>query len=121
MYLFRLDSVGIAGFGHDFGTLDGKYPAIVEVFDALGSTKRTGLVAQFLFLLVPIFPWLIKLPTGRNKLLNKLRVAMCEIADELLARTRSEKEGRASEENSGENSVIGLLSEEDNLGVVHKV
>jgi hypothetical protein len=92
----------------------------VEVFDALGSTKRTEL-AQLLFLLVPVFPWLNKFPTGRNKLLNKLRVAMREIADELLARTRSEKEGRVSEENSGEKSVIGLLSEQHNLGIFYTV
>lgn len=41
----------------------------------------------------------------------KLRQAMSDIADELLARTRKEKEGRISEEKSEEKSIIGLLSE----------
>lgn len=110
-----LDAIGIAGFGHDFGTLDGKYPAIVEVFDALGSSHSIGIFAPLLQLITPILPWLMKLPTRRNKLMAKLRQAMSDIADELLARTRKEKEGRISEEKSEEKSIIGLLIKAESL------
>jgi hypothetical protein len=48
---------------------------------------------------------LLNLPTSRNRLFKKLRLTMGAIADELLARTRKEKEGAAEEK-----SIIGLLS-----------
>jgi hypothetical protein len=50
------------------------------------------------------------LPNRRNKILSKLRQAMSDIADELLARTRVVKEGKVSEEKAEEKSIIGLLS-----------
>jgi hypothetical protein len=58
------------------------------------------------------------LPNRRNKILSKLRQAMSNIADELLARTRAEKEGIVSEEKAEEKSIIGLLSKSHNLALI---
>lgn len=99
-----MDSIGIAGFGHDFGSLDGKYPAVVEAFDIIGSSNP-GAISQFVFFLGPVLPMLLNLPTSRNRLFSRLHNSMVAIANELLVRTRKEKEGAAEEK-----SLIGLLS-----------
>jgi hypothetical protein len=76
----------------------------VEVFEAIG-TSNPSFLSNFVFLLGPVLPMLMKLPTARNRLVKKLNTTMGTIADELLARTRKEKEGAAEEK-----SIIGLLS-----------
>ncbi|GLB33170.1 putative cytochrome p450 [Lyophyllum shimeji] len=106
-----LDSIGIAGFGHDFGTLDGKHPPVVEVFESM--KPGTSTASHFVFLLGPVLPFLLRLPIGDNILWRKLHATMREIADELLERTRKEKEGLLGE-NGAERSVIGLLIKAEN-------
>ncbi|KAJ3498395.1 hypothetical protein NLJ89_g10225 [Agrocybe chaxingu] len=101
-----LDSVGVAGFGHDFDALDGEDSAIVDVFESFGSDD-TSLLSRFVFLMGPVFPTLQNLPTKKNRMLRRLRYTMRDIADELLARNRREKEGKQMSE---EKSVIGLLA-----------
>lgn len=101
-----LDSIGIAGFGHDFGSLDGKHPAVVEVFESM--KPGTSALSHFVFLLGPVIPFLLRLPIGDNRIWAKLHATMGEIADELLERTRKEKQGLLGEK-AEEKSVIGLL------------
>jgi hypothetical protein len=101
-----LDSIGIAGFGHDFHALEGKESPVIEVFNSFGSGD-TSLLSHFVFLMGPVFPILQYLPTKQNRMFKRLRLTMGEIADELLARNRKEKEGKALTE---EKSIIGLLS-----------
>ena len=55
----------------------------------------------------PVLPILQYLPTKQNKMWKRLRSTILDIADELLARNRREKEGKALTE---EKSIIGLLS-----------
>ncbi|KAF8148864.1 cytochrome P450 [Crassisporium funariophilum] len=100
-----LDSVGIAGFGHDFHALEGKDSAVVEVFNSFGSGD-TSFLSHFVFLMGPVLPVLQNLPTKQNRMFKRLRTTMGGIADELLARNRREKEGKALME---EKSIIGLL------------
>ena len=101
-----LDSVGIAGFGHDFHALEGKESPVVEVFESFGSSD-TSFLSHFVFLMGPVLPILQNLPTKKNRMFKRLRSTMREIADELLARNRKEKEGKSLTE---EKSIIGLLS-----------
>jgi hypothetical protein len=105
----RLDSIGIGGFSHDFGSLDGKHSSVAAIFDTFSQTKQS-FISQLIFLIAIVFPMLAGVPTSRNLLIRKLHSTMGEIADELLERTRAEKQAKV-EENQGDKSVIGLLSE----------
>ncbi|KAH7906851.1 cytochrome P450, partial [Hygrophoropsis aurantiaca] len=103
----KLDTIGISGFSHDFGALDGKRSTVADVFASFANVKPSPLALAF-FLLGPIFPSLIKLPTARIRLTRKLSESMAQISKVLLARTRQEKEGNL---NGGQEdkSIIGLL------------
>ncbi|TFK33700.1 cytochrome P450 [Crucibulum laeve] len=105
-----LDSVGIAGFGHDFGSLDGHRTFVAEVFDMLGSNNYS-VISNIIFFLGPVFPMLQNLPTKRNKIFKQLHVNMSDIAKDLLERSRKEKEGELAFE---EKSIIGLLIKAEN-------
>ena len=55
------------------------------------------------------FPFLMKLPTPRSNLIQKLNIAMEEISNELIARTQKEMEMGVIG-GKEERSIIGLLS-----------
>jgi hypothetical protein len=105
----RLDSIGIGGFSHDFGSLEGKYSSVAAIFDTFSQTNQS-FISKLVFLMALVFPLLSSFPTSRNLLIRKLHGTMREIADELLERTRAEKQAKV-EESQGDKSVIGLLSE----------
>ncbi|KAJ7174605.1 cytochrome P450 [Mycena filopes] len=118
MNLVALDSIGIAGFSHDFCTLDGEYSAVAAAFDTL-SFENQGLLSNLVFLLGTQLPFLARLPTKRNRIIGNLRRTMSGIADELLAKTRREKRTHVSDENT-DRSVIGLLLKaEDESAELH--
>ncbi|KAH7907168.1 cytochrome P450 [Hygrophoropsis aurantiaca] len=102
-----LDTIGISGFSHDFGALDGKRSTVADVFASFGNAKPSPLAIAF-FLLAPIFPWLVKLPTARIRLARKLCESMGQISEVLLARTRQEKESNL-DGGQEDKSIIGLL------------
>ena len=56
-----------------------------------------------IFVLAPVIPWLIKLPTHRKRMVRTLNRSMGEIADVMLERSR-----KAGEKDLGK-SIIGLL------------
>ena len=88
MNYVSLDSIGIAGLGHDFGALHGKHSSVEEVFDSLGTAPPTHLAIA---LLGQVFPVVMRLPTSRVRLFKKLNKAMAEISGRLLETNRSEK------------------------------
>ncbi|KAI0922142.1 hypothetical protein AcW2_006919 [Taiwanofungus camphoratus] len=104
MNYISLDSIGIAGFSHDFGTLHGKDSTVANVFDAFSSAEPS-VFATLTFMLGIVFPFLIRIPTRRRLLMNRLNASMEEIARELLANTRKESVG----EGKMEKSIIELL------------
>ncbi|KAG5732602.1 Cytochrome P450 4F12 [Termitomyces sp. T112] len=101
-----LDSIGIAGFGHDFGSLDGKVPSVVRVFELMNTGSST--LSLFVFLLSSVLPFIFNFPTNDNRQWSELHIAMKSIADDLLERTRRESEGLLREKIE-EKSIIGLL------------
>ncbi|KAF8838204.1 cytochrome P450 [Paxillus ammoniavirescens] len=109
-----LDTVGIAGFSHDFGSLDGKTTPVTDVFNSFGASQESALAA-FLFLLSWTFPVLTKPPTSRTKLVQKLNQEMGEISNVLLTRTREEREARVMGDKE-EKSIIGLLIKSESEG-----
>ena len=82
---------------------------MTEVFDTFGNNSRASALNNAFFLLARVFPILIKLPTSREKLVRKLTVTMGEISNDLLMRTRREKDVNVNETEE-EKSIIGLLS-----------
>ncbi|KAF7324444.1 Cytochrome P450 [Mycena venus] len=101
-----LDSIGIAGFSHDFQTLDGRYSAVAAAFDSL-NFEGQGILSTLVFLLGTQFPFLANLPIKRNRIQKNLRRTMSGIADELLESTRREKSHVTDE--TVDRSIIGLL------------
>ncbi|KAF8665642.1 hypothetical protein AX16_000097 [Volvariella volvacea WC 439] len=113
-----LDSIGIAGFGHDFKTLEGKKSSVLDVFDSFGSASST--VTPIFSVFVPIMPFLLYLPTERNKAVARWRKTMSNIANDLLVKTKLEKEKEgiaAGSELAEEKSIIGMLIKAENSGM----
>ncbi|KAG2125599.1 cytochrome P450 [Suillus cothurnatus] len=108
MNYISLDTIGIAGFSHDFGSLDGKRASVTDALDTFGANQQVSAVNQILMLLASAFPIIFKIPTKRTNLLKKLSVIMGEISNDLLIRSRREKDINMSETDK-EKSVIGLL------------
>ncbi|KAJ6544319.1 cytochrome P450 [Mycena capillaripes] len=102
-----LDSIGIAGFSHDFRTLDGQYSAVGAAFDSL-NFEGQGMLSNLVFLVGTQFPLMAHLPTKRNRIQKNLRYSISGIADGLLEKTRREKNNHVSDETS-DRSIIGLL------------
>lgn len=105
-----LDSIGIAGFSHDFGSLTGKHSEMVDILDAFTSSSPASasdalvFVSQFL----PVFK---KIPTARHGMNKRLNKIMGDIAEELLRRTEQEKQSIGDFKYSAGQSIIGALSE----------
>jgi hypothetical protein len=96
-----LDTVGLAGFGHDFGTILGRPSAVGSSFEAV-SSAQFGVLDAVILLLQPVLPFLTRIPTNRHKAVNKMALACSDIAKKLIARTTMEEKD--------ERSIMGLLS-----------
>ncbi|KAF7375651.1 Cytochrome P450 [Mycena sanguinolenta] len=95
-----LDTIGLAGFAHDFGTLAGKTSSIAKAFDEMGSKPSTFL-EKVLFLLSFIRPVFGFIPTPRRLMLNQLTKEMLAIGEKFLEST--------GDVTTLDKSVIGLL------------
>ncbi|KAF7291763.1 hypothetical protein HMN09_01235900 [Mycena chlorophos] len=105
-----LDSIGIAGFGHDFHSLDGEPSAVADAFDSMAINGGRANTLNFLvFMLGTQIPLLAEAPTPRNVLFKKLRNILSGIADSLMEESRKEKEAEGSSESAADRSIIGLL------------
>ncbi|KAL1718549.1 cytochrome P450 [Schizophyllum commune] len=102
MNRISLDSIGIAGFGHDFRTLSGAPSPVIDSFEAFGKLSNT-LLGTLIFVLSPYVPLLGKIPTERKRLTDRVRGALTAIADELL------EEGRGEGEEAGKKSIVGQI------------
>ncbi|KAG2367857.1 cytochrome P450 [Suillus spraguei] len=103
-----LDTIGIAGFSHDFGSIGGKRTSVTEVFDTFGANQQASTINQAILLIGSVFPIITKIPSKRGNLINKLSATMEEISNNLLIRSRREKDWDMSERDK-EKSIIGLL------------
>ncbi|KAJ7706955.1 cytochrome P450 [Mycena rosella] len=95
-----LDTIGLAGFSHDFGTLSGKTSDIATVFDSIGS--KPSMFNTVVFLLSFIVPIFDKIPTGRQTNLDLLTKTLRGLASNFLATT--------GDAGTTDKSVIGLLA-----------
>ncbi|KAI6100627.1 cytochrome P450, partial [Pisolithus sp. B1] len=104
-----LDSIGLAGFSHDFGSLDGKPASITEVLDTFGSSSERPALTVRLLLLARVFPLLPYATKPRTRLFREMQTIMEDISSEWLARTRKEREEGALDRKE-EKSVIEVLA-----------
>ncbi|KAF9237033.1 cytochrome P450 [Melanogaster broomeanus] len=107
MNYVSLDIIGLAGFSHDFGSLDGKPALVTEVLDSFGASPSSALRVT-LFLLAEKFPILLKMPTAHIQSVIRLNHAMEEITNALLDRTRKEIEAGVTGDKEDQ-SIIGRL------------
>ncbi|KAF8075772.1 cytochrome P450 [Lyophyllum atratum] len=98
-----LDSIGIAGFSYDFGSLSGRPSQVVSAFEAFGSSTRS-VITDIAMLLAPVFPWLLEIPGARKTALQNLAAHIGEIADDLVRNAKREGEGGGSDK-----SIMGVL------------
>ncbi|KZT22281.1 cytochrome P450 [Neolentinus lepideus HHB14362 ss-1] len=105
-----LDSIGIAGFGHDFGALRGKPSTVAEVFNAFNTLKPSFWAIANL-VLGPTFPFLANLPSERHAITERWSENVAELASELLARTKKADEKGVKVE---DRSIMGLLLKAEN-------
>ncbi|KZO95673.1 cytochrome P450 [Calocera viscosa TUFC12733] len=107
MNRISLDSIGIAGFSHDFRSLAGEKPEVAEAFESFGKFKPSKLF-QIIMVFAQFFPILLNIPTGRQARLKSLDQSMTKISDQLL------NEGRKAGDDVGDaaktkRSLIGTL------------
>ncbi|KIL67314.1 hypothetical protein M378DRAFT_300977 [Amanita muscaria Koide BX008] len=97
-----LDSIGIAAFGHDFGSLVGQKSPVSEALDALleDNSFRVFLVFS------AFFPQIFKLPVKQTKMIRRMQKALSDIAKVLLENSQQEKESSNVEK---DRSILGLL------------
>ncbi|KAH0839443.1 cytochrome P450 [Lanmaoa asiatica] len=111
---YVLDTIGIAGFSHDFGSLDDKPTSVTEVFDAFANVGG-NILNMFLSVLAQAFPWLLRLPTPKSNLIKRLNDTMGEISNVLLTKLRQDKEAGTLGEKE-EKSILGLLIRAEDQG-----
>jgi hypothetical protein len=103
-----LDSIGLAGFYHDFGTLSDQKSAVSDVFDAFAYLKMT-MASLVQFLIAPSMPVVLRIPTQHTGLLYKFKKATDAVAKSLLEKGVEDAKGH-TENVKANKSVIGLLS-----------
>ncbi|KIM65584.1 hypothetical protein SCLCIDRAFT_439847 [Scleroderma citrinum Foug A] len=110
-----LDTIGLAGFSHDFGSLEGKTTSVVAVLDTLGSSPSRSVINASFFVLSQVFTALVYFPTKRNVLMQEIQQELSKISEQLLDKRRKEKEAGIVD-GKAEKSVIGLLLKAEDAG-----
>lgn len=106
-----LDSIGLAGFGHDFHALDGERSEVQKVFDSFALAPAVGKGTGIITFIVTFLPGglFMRLPLQRVKLFNSLAARIREVSEELWR--KSKVEGSGDERESKVRSAIGTLCE----------
>ncbi|KAG7441583.1 cytochrome P450 [Guyanagaster necrorhizus] len=92
-----MDSIGIAGFSHNFGAIDG-HPQVFDDFDLSGGAPFFA----FMIIASTMFPAILRLPSKKKEALAAMNRMFSDIADQLLAKAKEHG-------NEEDKSVMGLL------------
>jgi hypothetical protein len=103
LYIPRLDTIGIAGFSHDFRTLYGEPAETKIAFDSLADITLT-IVDRLKLMLSEALPIVASIPTNRSSLAERIGDSLKDVATKLLA--DSEEVG---DQKSEDKSIIGIL------------
>ena len=89
-----LDTIGLAGFSHDFGSLEGKTTAVATVLDTLGSFPSRSVINASFFILSQVFTALVYFPTKRNVLMQEIQQELSKISEQLLDKEEERESSR---------------------------
>ncbi|KAK0443033.1 cytochrome P450 [Desarmillaria tabescens] len=92
-----MDSIGRAGFSHDFGAIDGK----PQIFDGLDLSSGAAFFA-FTIITGMVFPAVLRLPSKRKEALIDMNRVFSGVANQLLSKAKEHG-------NEEDKSVMGLL------------
>ncbi|KAK0506763.1 cytochrome P450 [Armillaria luteobubalina] len=97
MNRISMDSIGIAGFSHDFGAIEGK----PQIFDRV---DLSGGAAFFAFVIIAgsMFPAVLRLPSKRKEAIVDMNRVFSGVADQLLSKAKEHG-------NEEDKSIMGLL------------
>lgn len=102
---YRLDSIGTAGFGHDFGATMGKTSGVGKAFDAFIDLGMS-LASLVAFLVHPVLPIVSAIPSERTRRANEVREECGAVAMLLLQETK--KVESADNRTVDRMSILGL-------------
>jgi hypothetical protein len=97
---FSLDTMGLAGFSHDFGSLSGRKSDVSIAFDAIFAAQP-GVADAVVFFLQIVFPLASNLHTRRQRAVDTLHEACGKLAKQVIEKARVEEKG--------ERSIMGLM------------
>jgi hypothetical protein len=102
---FRFDSIGIAGFGHDFKALEGHKSPTFEAFNRLSNVQDSA--AMLLYMVAGLFiPQVVNIPTEPARFLKNMKKNFSDIAEKLIEDSQRSED---ASETMGHRSIIGLL------------
>jgi hypothetical protein len=102
-----LDTIGLAGFSHNFESLNGKQTPLAAALDSFGDAKQ-DVPTMLMLLLAPLFPVLTdKFPSDRLRVLKSISPIIGSLAGELIDSARTVKE--LAPDGSTDKSIIGSL------------
>ncbi|KAI6030986.1 cytochrome P450 [Pisolithus marmoratus] len=84
-----LDTIGLGGFSHDFGSLDGKPTRVVKIFDTFAMSG----------------------PQSRGELFSDMNETLADVSRKLLERSKEEKEAGIVD-GKDDKSIIGVLTKD---------
>jgi cytochrome P450 len=114
MNRMTLDTIGIAGFGHDFKTLDGQPSAIIEAFEAFAKVRQQSFTSQMVIFASTILPLFARLfPSTRGSLFEKLGAVTSGVARQMLEDEKKGKEINGAAHSVKETSILELLVKEE--------
>ncbi|KAJ7580804.1 cytochrome P450 [Mycena floridula] len=115
MTAVALDSIGMGGFSHNFGTVEGKEPLVSTALDTFGkSIGNSPLVSPFSFLVGALLPILLRLPIGKAKLIMRLKSNLITVGTDLIERVQKEKQFEGTDKAANDKSVIvGLIKSQE--------
>ncbi|KAJ7580751.1 cytochrome P450 [Mycena floridula] len=116
MTAVALDSIGMGGFSHNFGTVEGKEPLISTAFDTFGkSIGDSPSISPFSFLVGAFLPILMKLPIGNAKLVMQLKANLTTVGSDLIERVQKEQQLEGTDKARNDKSIIGGLIRSQDL------
>lgn len=107
MNCVSFDTIGVAGFGHEFGSLEGRQSDVKDMFEVFGSSPPKGF-SVIVPLLGPVLPLLQMIPNERERINKQLNKALAAISSVLLQRSRRDKEIGA---NDVGRTIMGTLGQ----------